>query len=290
VRVSLLYNRNSGDGVPLDHIRDAIVQHRHDLVRIVEKHADLERLLEETPEIVVAAGGDGTVALAARLLARRRIPLAILPLGTANNIAKSVGIKGSINDVVAGWDTARRRPLDLGVADGVWGRRYFVEAVGGGLMPTAIADMQARLHEGELAATLRVTAAVRTFGEVLSRLQPAEWTIVADGAQTVGEFLLVEVLNIRSIGPNLVFAADADPSDGLFRVVVAGEEHRDEIAHYLRGRLDGRDEALSLPSERARRVTLQSQTDVHVDDQVLSFSGSRVVSIHVEAGAVELLA
>ena len=132
--------------------------------------------------------------------------------------------------------------------------------------------------------------AVRTFSDVLSRLQPSEWTIVADGVQTVGKFLLVEVLNIRSIGPNLVLSADANPSDGLFHVVVAGEEHRDEIARYLRGRVEGRDYSLSLTSQRARHVTLQGETDIHVDDQVLSGSANQLVSMHVEAGALELLA
>ncbi len=142
MRVSLFYNEHAGDGVPLDHIRDAIEQRGHELVRVVEAaRTDLERLLEERPDIVVAAGGDGTIAHAARLLARQGIPLAILPLGTANNIAKSVGITASIDDLIGGWETAGRLPLDLGVAEGVWGRTHFVEAVGGGLIPTAIADM-----------------------------------------------------------------------------------------------------------------------------------------------------
>lgn len=289
MRVSLLYNEGAGDGVSLDRIRDAIVQHGHDLVRVVEKRLDFARVLQDLPELVIAAGGDGTVSLAARLLARRGIPLAILPLGTANNIAKSVGIRGSIDDVIAGWDTARRLPLDLGVVDGAGDRRHFVEAIGGGLIPTAITDIEMRLNGDELPATSMVAAAVRRYSDVLSRLRPAEWTIVADGAQTVGQFLLVEVLNIRSIGPNLVLSADANPFDGMFRVVMAGEEHRDEIAHYLRGRLAERDSSLSLTSQHARHVTLQGETDIHVDDEVLSGSPSRLVSIHVEAGAVELL-
>ncbi len=125
---------------------------------------------------------------------------------------------------------------------------------------------------------------------MLSRLQPGEWTIVADGARTTGEFLLVEVLNIRSIGPNLVLSADATPFDGLFRVVMAGEEHREEIARYLRDLLEGRDDRPpSLTSQCARQVTLQGTTDIHVDDQVLPASPSRMVSIRVEAGALELL-
>ena len=289
MRVSLLYNGHAGDGVPLDYIRDAIEQRGHDLVRVVEGRTDAERLLEARPDIVAAAGGDGTIAHAARLLARRGIPLAILPLGTANNIARSVGITASLDNLIVGWETARRLPLDLGVAEGAWGRTYFVEAVGSGLIPSAIGDAKTRTEE-DVPTHSKVAGAIRSIGEVLSRLQPARWTIIADGARTTGEFLLVEVLNIRSIGPNLVFSADATPLDGLFHVVIAGEEHRDEIARYLQDLLEGHDRAPSLTSRCARRVTLQGPTDIHVDDQVLPASADRTVSIRVEAGGVELLA
>src|SRR5262245_41939530 len=196
VRISLLYSKNAGDGVPLDHIRDAIEHHGHELVRVVEKSTGLERLLDVVPDLVIVAGGDGTTALAARMLARRGIPLAILPFGTANNIAKSVGTAASIDEVIAGWQTARRLPLALGVADGVWGRRQFVEAVGGGLIAAAIAEMQTRSDGDDIPASERVAGAVRAVSAVLSRLEPGEWTIDADGVRTTGEFLLVEVLNI----------------------------------------------------------------------------------------------
>ena len=289
VKVSLLYNPNAGDSVPLDRIREAFAQHGHDLIRVVEKNSNLEQLLEDRPDIVVAAGGDGTVAAAARMLAHRRIPLAILPVGTANNIARSVGVQGSVDDVVESWGTARRVPLDLGVATGAWGRRYFVESVGSGLIPTAIAETEARPEGGQRPAHERVAAAVRTAGDVLSGLEPMEGTIVLDGARVSGRFLLVEVLNIRSIGPNLVFSADANPSDGVFRVVLAGEEHRDAVARYLDARLEGRAHSVSLRSRLARNVTLQGATEIHVDDKVLSSSPSEIVSIHIEAGAVELL-
>jgi len=287
--VSLLYNENAGDGVPLGHIRDAIERCGHVLVRVVDDRSDAARLLENRPDVVVAAGGDGTIAHAARLLARSGIPLAILPLGTANNIARSVGITASIDDVIGGWETAARLPLDLGVAEGEWGRTHFVEGVGGGLVPAAIADMKARTQD-DIPARSRVAEAVRAFREVLSGLQPAEWTIVADGARTTGTFLLVEVLNIRLIGPNLVFSADATPADGLFQVVMAREEHRGEIARYLEGLLDGRDHRLWLPSQRARHVTLQGTTDIHLDDRVLSTSADRTVSMCVDAAALEVLA
>ena len=289
VRVSLLYSRRAGASVPLDHIRRAIERQGHDLVCAVEAESNVEALLEDVPDVVVAAGGDGTIALAARTLVRRGIPLAILPLGTANNIARSLAIQGSIDDLVAAWRTAGRVPLDVGVADGAWGRQAFVEGVGAGLIPAAIADMQTRSDGDVLRASAKVAGAIRTIGRVLSQLQPVEMTLIADGARTSGIFLLAEVLNMRSIGPNLVFSADATPSDGLFHVVTAGEEHRDEIGRYLQEVLVRRDAALSLPSTRARHVTLQGTSEIHLDDDVLSASPGRTVSMQIDAGALEVL-
>ncbi len=97
--------------------------------------------------------------------------------------------------------------------------------------------------------------------------------------------------NIGSIGPNLVLSADARPSDGQFSLVTAGEEHRDELADYLEDLIDGRrDHRPFLKSQQVRHVTLEGATDIHIDDEALSTSPTGMVSIAVEAGAVELLA
>jgi len=289
VRVSLLYNSGAGAGVSLDHIRAAIEQQGHEVVSVVEAHADVKRLLDDGPDMVVAAGGDGTIAKAVRTLVHRGIPLAILPLGTANNIARSLAIQGSIDDLAAAWRTASRVPLDVGIADGAWGRQVFVEGIGAGLIPAAIADMDSRSDGEEIAPPAKVAGAIRTTGRVFSQLKPVEMTIVADGARTTGAFLLAEVLNMPSIGANLTFSADATPSDGFLHVVIAGEEHRDEVARYLQQVLVRRDAALSLPSTRARHVTLECAGDIHLDDEVLSPPAGRMVSMRIDAGAVEVL-
>jgi diacylglycerol kinase family enzyme len=149
--------------------------------------------------------------------------------------------------------------------------------------------MQARSDGDHLPASAKVEGAVRIVSDVLSRFEAEEWRIVADATRLSGRYLLVEVLNIRSIGPNLVLSGDANPSDGFLHVVLAGEEDRDAVASYLHDRLQGRGDLLSLTSQCAQRVTLQVATDIHVDDTVLPGSAGQIVSIHIETGAVELL-
>ena len=73
-------------------------------------------------------------------------------------------------------------------------------------------------------------------------------------------------------------------------MVIAGEEHREEIARYLQDLLEGRVDPPSLTSQCARQVTLRGPRDIHVDDQVLSASAGRTVLIRVEAGALDFLA
>jgi diacylglycerol kinase family enzyme len=288
VKVSLFYNRDAGDSVPLHLIHDTIERHGHQLLQVIERAEDTNHLLDGAPELIVAAGGDGTISAAARLLSGRKTPLAILPLGTANNIAKAIGSQAPIEQLIAGWKIAQRRALDLGVAQVDSGSpRYFVEGVGAGLIPGGVLEMRRRSTTEEAPTRSRLAEAVWTYSSVLEQLPPAAWTVDVDGVRTTGDFLLVEVLNIRSIGPNLMLSNDADPFDGLFSIVLAGEEHRTELARYLGSRLEAREDSPALPVQQGRRIALEGTTEVHVDDQIVCSGGT--VAIEIEAGAVEVL-
>src|SRR5688572_33077090 len=90
VRVVLFHNEDAGDGSSVHEITSLLKRHGHRLVQVVDKELRVEQIVASQPDLVVAAGGDGTVATVARVLAGRKLPFAILPLGTANNIAKSL--------------------------------------------------------------------------------------------------------------------------------------------------------------------------------------------------------
>jgi diacylglycerol kinase family enzyme len=188
------------------------------------------------------------------------------------------------------WNSARRHPLDLGIVSGSWGDDYFLEGVGGGLIPAGITAMKDQPPDEDDSATARVAHAVRGYRDVLSRLNPRHWTLTVDGTPMSGDFLLVEVLNIRSVGPNLVLAPHADPTDGFFSLVTANEQNREQLDEYLQNQIEGRDCQLSLPSQRARQLEIQVPDAVHIDDRVPEFLSSGTISIRIEPAALEFLA
>jgi diacylglycerol kinase family enzyme len=289
MKISLFHNQKAGDSTSLSSIRELIEASGHELVRVFDRESAFGDLSDLGTELVVVAGGDGTVSAAARLLAGRPIPMSILPVGTANNLARSLQGDVSNEQLVARWETARRRRVDLGVARGPWGKRRFLEAVGVGLVPVTMASTKRVPLSGDDAAS-NITSALARYREVLATLAPRRWRIRGDGEETAGDFLLVEVLNIRSLGPNLVLSPDADPSDGCLNVVTADVGRRDELMEYLSDRIAGREGCLSLPMMHARHVDIHGPGDAHIDDELVRSAVAAAVSISVEAAAVEFLA
>ncbi len=273
-----------------DRLRRAVEGAGHQLVGVFEPDIELEAVVARSPEVVVAAGGDGMVWRAASAVHGRDIALAILPVGTANNFATSLGISGSLDALAAGWHSAKRRSIDLGVARGARGESRFLEGVGAGLVASAIAGLSLSHSAPPTDPDARVAAAVGHCRELLAELHPTPAALRIDGERIEGEFLLVEVLNIRAVGPNLVLAPDADPSDGMFEVVMAREEHRAALDRYLRSRGEGRSDRLELPTRRARAVEVEGWKQMHIDDEVRLGSSMGTISLTVESGALHILA
>ena len=226
------------------------------------------KLLQDPGDLVVAAGGDGTVRKVAVATADTEVPFAALPIGTANNIAKTLGLLGDARELVRSWDAPDLAPFDIGEVRAAEDSRRFVEGIGGGW----VADLIARSHEIDKEFRLlgrETDRAMHMLGDLLRQAQPARWQIVADGSDLSGDYVAVEVLNIRFVGPNIPLAPDADPSDGLLDVVLVTEGDVPGILGYLEERLHlASGEMPDLRSVRARdvRLTVPAGVRLHVDD------------------------
>jgi diacylglycerol kinase family enzyme len=182
-------------------------------------------------------------------------------------------------------------PFDLGFARSASKQWLVVEGAGGGLIPAGIARAEAESkHWDDIPPAAEVAAAVRLFRDTLVDLEPQPWTLVVDHQEMSDAFLLVEVLNIRSIGPNLVFAPDASPSDGYFDIITAQQEHRAELLAYLADRAEGRDTRLALPHRQGREVRIAGCQALHIDDERVDTRELGPISLRIEPGAIHVLA
>ena len=247
---------------------------------------DLKRALENPGDLVVLAGGDGTVRAVASHLAGRGVPLTVLPMGTANNIGAALGLTGSPLELIASLEQPRRRWLDFGRVHGPWGEKLFLEGAGVGLFASVMAAYGPDDGKSPLRA---LTAGVQTINGYVA----PDCHLTLDGVPCSDRCLLIEAMNTPAIGPRLRLAPDADPSDGWLEVVTISEDSRVGLTSYLTGLLAGNLETLpNVTVTKARSVRLEwSGSPMHVDAEVLGGGedGPQWAEITLERGGLELL-
>jgi diacylglycerol kinase (ATP) len=206
--------------------------------------------LREPTDVVVAVGGDGTVTSVLTQMPGRGIPVVVLPQGTANNIARSLGIHAPPHQIIAGLREAHPLAVDIGTATGAWGTHRFVEGVGLGLLVQAMAEIDAAGIAGEE----QLRSCRREFARRLVEEECHHFDVSVDGRDLSGDFLIFEMMNIGYVGPILPLAPKADPGDGLLDIVYSTADRRGEMLQWL----SAGPERLDPPVEvvRGRKITI----------------------------------
>ncbi|MFU8815363.1 MAG: diacylglycerol/lipid kinase family protein [Pseudomonadales bacterium] len=274
MKALLVHNPTAGDGATG---REALLDllHKAGITPAYQssKVGSLTAALAEPTDIIVAAGGDGTVTKVLTQMPDRSVPVGILPIGTANNIASSFGISGPLGEIAAGLGDAGKRRLDIGLARGPWGCCWVVEGIGVG----ALVRAAARVGSPSGSRASRLDAARRAVRRILKKAKPDRLRIMLDGRPLPEEHLMVEVLNIAWGGPGLLLAPDVDPGDGYLDVIMLEPHQRKEMRRWL----SVKPPAGLAPMSRWRGRTVSlvwDGTPLHIDDEQPA----------VEEGAVEL--
>lgn len=288
MRVVLLHNDSAGSEDHTDAELVRLVRRcGHRVVGVAQTMEQLTALLQaEDVDVVAVAGGDGTVGRTASELAGWGVPLAILPLGTANNTARCLGVASKLREAVEAWARVQPRRFDLAFLSDGKVRARFSEAAGWGLFPAVIARAKRLAKPDQPHRTIKRDR--RLFLRALERKKPCEYELTVDGRDFSGEYLLLEVANITLIGPRLEISPSSDPSDGQLEIVMARESERDALAELI---ASGRSMA-PLPSVRGSRVELRSSDGLYHRDGALVRHpvGCKRFEIDVEPSAVRYLA
>jgi diacylglycerol kinase family enzyme len=275
MKVTLIHNPDAGDDQQpsADELLGLIRQAGHMSSYQSSKDENWHSALEQFCDIVAVVGGDGIVGTVAKHLIGRHVPIGVLPMGTANNVAKTLGlIDRPLEQLIEGWAKAPRVKFDVGMASGPWNSKYFIEGLGIGLFTETMYRLDAT-NNVDLAhlddTGEKVKSVLEILKERLPSFTPNSLKITLDGRDMSGEYILVEVMNISYIGPNLCLAPHANPSDGLLDIVFVSKDGQDNLSKCLSHCIEGR---LPYPGLTVRSGQhLQIEWDgftIHTDDEV----------------------
>jgi diacylglycerol kinase (ATP) len=189
---------------------------------LVTERAGHARLLataavQRGARVVMAWGGDGTINEVASALAFRETPIAILPSGSGNGLARSLGIDRRPERAIANAIGAKPDAMDLGELGG----RLFVNLAGIGLDATVASRFNTPNNRRRgFAGYLRLATGV------MLTYEPATYSIsVADVRRSVRAVLVV-IANSTQYGNGARIAPDARTDDGQLDLVVVEERSR----------------------------------------------------------------
>ncbi|MBO0755680.1 MAG: NAD(+)/NADH kinase, partial [Bradyrhizobiaceae bacterium] len=198
---------------------------------VSSKDDELKHALRHACDVVIAAGGDGTIDYVFTHLADRSIPIGILPLGSANNIARSLGIAGTAVELAEQWRAGHIRSFHLAeITCGKNKRELCTEGFGVGLMATLIRQ-RAKGKNADGADGIR--RARRVLAALVNDAEPIDMEVNIDGKLWRTGLISVDVLNISFAGPALPLARNADAGDTLFNVIGFEPDKRDELIEWI---------------------------------------------------------
>ncbi|HSM56605.1 MAG TPA: diacylglycerol kinase family protein [Candidatus Sulfomarinibacteraceae bacterium] len=267
MKATLIYNTNARatGQVSEESLQDALRDAGYEPVyQRTESEYDLDGALASCDGgLVVTVGGDGTVRAVATRLLGRDVKLSLIPLGTANNIARTFGIEGDPHDIISALADPFECDFDVGKVTTPWGEHYFLEAMGFGFY----ADTLAEYGPDQPKSILRAIAA---FTKTLPEYDPKPFEMALDGQDISGDYLLVEVLNTTAFGPRLRVAPKADTGDGLFEVIRIQAQERDNFFSYIMSIVaEELDELPSVVATQGRRLELAWKGfPLHIDGEV----------------------
>ncbi len=230
--------------------------------------------------VVVAAGGDGTMGEVVDGIAGTGTALGLIPLGTGNDLARTLGIPLKPGPATRGLPGAARVRIDLGQER----ESHFAILTGLGFPATVMHHVNTHRSPlgGPAAIALSVYRTVRDLEPFPLELEIDDWTW--SGIST-GLF----VLNTRYTGGGLMIAPDADAADGLLNVVIMKRVSRLDVCTILpRAYRGGHVGHPGLDFAVGRRIVARTTSAVRkiFDGNVF---GSPSLEVSVLPGALEVL-
>ncbi len=209
-------------------------------IMFTQKKGDAEYLakdsIKKSPLMIVAAGGDGTFNEVINGLAGSEIPMAILPFGTTNVLAKEIGVPENIKEAIDFALSRTPRKISLGKViikkNSLTLARYFILMAGIGYDGETVFGLNETLKKISGKGSY-IFSGIKT----LFKFNPLELKFDIDGKIFFGHSAIIS--NAAKYGGNFKITPDANISEPFFYVCIFKGKKRTDILKYIFGVLAG---------------------------------------------------
>ncbi|HWY50643.1 MAG TPA: diacylglycerol kinase family protein [Chthoniobacterales bacterium] len=227
----IIFNPRAGAAADRERVLSQLAQLNPIGLRITRKAGDAEKWARDAIrtkcDFIVVAGGDGTLNEVVNGLATdaKKVRVGIVPLGTGNDFARTLGLPSSIEQNIDILRSAKTKRIDL-VRVKSKRTRYFVNVSAGGF---------SGLVDGKITPKIKRAwgplAYIRGAAAALSQLHSYHTQILLDDSEQLSaELYNVVVANGRFVAGGLPIAPEANPRDGLLEVVLIPKLSGPEMA------------------------------------------------------------
>lgn len=240
--------------------------------------------IERGADLILVAGGDGTINEVINGMAGSAIPVGLLPCGTANVLSMELGIGNNVLRAardVAHW-TPERVALGLRSSPGSE-PRYFLLMCGAGLDAHIVYNISASMKN----SLGKLSYWVGGFSQLGRRLP--DFQIAADGREYRASFALVS--RVRNYGGDLEIAPSVSLLEDHFELVLFTGQSSFRYLQYMLGVVRGRlHRTEGVIITQARRASLSAPADRRIYTQVDGeYAGPLPVTLEVVPGSLTLL-
>jgi diacylglycerol kinase (ATP) len=246
-------------------------------------------------DVIVSASGDGTAnevingLMRARAAGFNHSAFSILPVGTGNDMAYGLGMRGTLEEGIAALAQNQRTRIDIGfVRGGDYPEgRYFVNGIGIGFdAVVGFVAVKIRWARGLLAY---LTAVIQT---VFIYFKAPTVEITYNDISYTQPALMVSIMNGQRMGGGFYMAPLGDPCDGQFDLCIASEVSRVRIfglvPYFLKGTQASQPE---ITTGRTGKITVRAvkgSLPAHCDGETLCESGQEL-SAEIVPAAIEIV-
>jgi len=228
--------------------------------------AQVRHALDEGCDLVIAAGGDGTVSMVANSLVGSDVPLGILPAGSANVLALELGIPGDIPTAAALLVGEHgKRKLDVMRM----GEHYFILQIGVGLDAIMIKDT-----DREAKRALGRWAYMQTLARNLLGYESPRFTIVVDGKRMRPRAAQVLIANAGTLGAKpLTWGEHIHPNDGQLDLCIVRVrtllDYPRVIWQFVTGRRGNKNNIQYVPIHESVTLAADKPLPVQADGEII---------------------